>query len=193
MMKITCIVGSARTNGSTAYLINTFIKGVQENNKDVDIAKYNISEMNINYCLGCKKCYNNGVCVQNDDTINIVSDVTSSDIVVIASPSYWGDVPGQLKTYFDRNTPYGNTNKNRILTSKKGAKGIAIAVRAGKTEKENSVILDYIEHYFGHLDIEPIIRISLCETNNLIDLKEKHQSEIKYIYNIGKNITSYIK
>ena len=192
-MKVTCIVGSARTDGSTAFLIDTFIKGITDNHQNTEIKKYNISTAKIGYCLGCKKCYENGICVQNDDTDKIVEDVLSSDFVIIASPSYWGDVPGQLKTFFDRNTPYGYTNEKRIKTSKKGAKGISIAVRAGKTEKENQTILDYIEHYYGHLDIEPIIRLSICETNTLSDLKTKHQLEIDYVYNVGKNLKSYFK
>ncbi|MCM1285683.1 MAG: flavodoxin family protein [Acetobacter sp.] len=190
-MKITCLVGSARINGSTNFIVDSFIKGVHENH-DIEVKKYHISKLNINYCLGCKKCYENGICIQNDDVKNIVEDILTSDFVVIASPSYWGDVPGQLKTFFDRNTPYGNTNEKRILFSKTGAKGIAIAIRAGKTEKENSLILDYIEHYLGHLDIEPIIRISLCETDSLDDLMSKHKSELNYIYNIGKNIMMYV-
>ena len=30
MTKVTCIVGSARENGSTAYLVDTLIKGMSE-------------------------------------------------------------------------------------------------------------------------------------------------------------------
>ncbi len=190
-MKITCLVGSARNHGSTNFMVDSFIKGVNENH-DVEVKKYYISKLNIHYCLGCKKCYENGECIQNDDVKIIVEDILTSDFVIIASPSYWGDVPGQLKTFFDRNTPYGNTNEKRVLFSKTGAKGMAIAIRAGKTEKENSLILDYIEHYLGHLDIEPIIRISLCETDSLDDLLLKHGSEIDYVYHIGKRIKTYL-
>lgn len=36
---------------------------------------------------------NNGRCVQNDDVQMIVKDILSFDSVVIATPSYWADVP----------------------------------------------------------------------------------------------------
>lgn len=36
-MKVTCIVGSARTNGSSAFIVDSFIKGVRENNSDIEI------------------------------------------------------------------------------------------------------------------------------------------------------------
>ncbi len=102
-MKTTCIVGSARSDGSCAYLIDTMIKGMET--RGIMVKKYCIGAQKIAYCLGCKKCYLDGTCVQKDDVYQIVSDISDSDYVVIAAPSYWAGVPGQLKTFFDRNTP----------------------------------------------------------------------------------------
>lgn len=185
-MKATCMVGSARSNGSTAYLIDTIAKGMTE--AGIAVKKYCIGEEKINYCFGCKKCYRDGICVQKDDVHKIVSDIVDSDYVVIAAPSYWADVPGQLKTFFDRNTPYGDTNPNRILQAKRPVKGIAIAVRAGTRPQENEGILNAIQHYYGHLGIETVKRISICETDTLDDLLAKHQKVINEIYELGKHI-----
>lgn len=186
MTKVTCIVGSARENGSTAYLVDTLIKGMSEG--CVEIKKYCIGSMDIKYCRGCKLCYTNGECVQNDDVRRIVEDILSSDYVVIASPAYWADVPGQLKTFFDRNTPYGDTNPNRVLKAEKAIKGIAIAVRAGIREQENEIILNAIQHYYGHLGIETVKRISVCETDTLEDLLDKHQDIIEQLLILGRQI-----
>lgn len=185
-MKATCIVGSARLNGSTNYLIDTMIKGMKEN--AVEVKKYYIGNMNIGYCLGCKKCYTDGKCVQDDDVYKMVSDILSSDYVVIATPSYWADVTGQLKTFFDRNTPFGDTNPNRTLVAEKEIKGIAIAVRAGVRQAENDLLLNSIEHYFGHLGIDTVKKVSVLQTNTLDDLLTKHQDKINEIYEIGKSI-----
>lgn len=188
-MKVTCIVGSARSRGSCGYLVDALISGIDG---ETTVKKYSLGEMNIKYCTGCKKCYKHGVCIQNDDVKTVVEDIFSSDIVVIATPSYWADVPGQLKVFFDRNTPYGDTNKNRILKPEKNIKGIAIAVRAGKTEQENLNILNSLEHYFGHMGIEAVKRISICETDTLDDLLEKHQKEIDEIKELGKNLKNLL-
>lgn len=190
MRKAVCIVGSARSNGSTSYLIDTIIKGMSQ--AGIEAKKYCIGEQNIHYCLGCKKCYLDGVCVQQDDVHQIVSELLDSDYVVIAAPSYWADVPGQLKTFFDRTTPYGDTNPRRILKAEKHIKGIAIAVRAGIHEQENELILNSIQHYFGHLGIETVKRISICGTDSLGDLKEKHQETIEEIYRIGMDISKLL-
>lgn len=99
------------------------------------------------------------------------------------------DVPGQLKTFFDRNTPFGNTNENRILTVDKEIKGIGIAVRAGKSEKENEVILDFINHYYGHLGITPVKRFSVRAVDSLDDLIQK-KDVIDKIYNFALNTSA---
>lgn len=184
-MKVTLINGSARNNGSCAFILNKMKEAFAEN--QLDVIKYDIADMNICCCKGCKKCYIDGRCVQNDDVEMIVKDILSSDCVVIATPSYWADVPGQLKTFFDRNTPFGDTNPNRILTANKEIKGIGIAVRAGKSEKENEVILDFIEHYFGHIGIMPIKRFSIRNVDNLGDLM-KQGNIISEIYNFALSL-----
>ena len=188
-MKALCIIGSPRNNGSTAYLVDQVIKGMQE--KGIEIARYCLGSCKINYCLGCKECYVAGKCVQCDDMNKIIDDFKESDIIVIGTPDYWGDITGQLKVFFDRNTPYANTNDNRIPMKKKRY-GIAISVREGKTERENLVILDSLEHYFGHMEIEPVGRLSVTQTSTLQDLLMKHQSEIAKAYELGNNMLEMI-
>lgn len=190
MFKVTCIIGSTKTNGSTAYLVDAFIKGM---GCSVEVKKYCMGTIKINYCYGCKKCYDGGECVQHDDVKNIVLDILSSDCVVIASPSWWADVPAQLKTLFDRTTPYGDTNPDRKYKAEKAIMGIAIAVRAGTREQENQLILNSIQHYYGHLGIETVKRISVCKTDSLKNLLEERQAEIQQVYELGKQIGEIAK
>ncbi len=63
-------------------------------------------------------------------------------------------------------------------------------MRAGTRPQENELILDAIEHYYGHLGGKTVKRISICETDSLQDLQSKHQSAIQKIYELGKNITA---
>ncbi len=184
-MKVTCINGSARNNGSCAFLIGKFIDGI----KNADIVTYCMGDVDLHFCKGCKKCYIDGKCVQNDDVQKIVGDILTSDLVFIAAPSYWADIPAQLKTLFDRTTPYGDTNPNRILQANQPIKGIAVAVRAGIREQENELILNSIDHYFGHLGIQPIERISITQTNTLDDLISDHADDIKKITELANRLS----
>lgn len=184
MIKITCLVGSPRADGSCAFLIDAFMRGAEEGGAAVK--RYSIGRMDIGYCLGCKRCYEDGVCVQRDDVKDFVDDMLGSDYVVMAAPSWWAGVPAQLKTLFDRTTPYGDTNPNRICRAEKPVRGVAIAVRAGAGEQENGLILDALQHYFGHLGIETVRRISICRTDSLTDLMMGHRGDIDAVYALGR-------
>ena len=111
-MKALCIIGSPNNNGSTAYIVDKIIEGMNE--CGIISTRYCLGNQKINYCLGCKKCYEKGICIQHDDMDLIIEDLKESDIVVIGTPDYWGYVTGHLKVFFDRCTPYANTNDNRI-------------------------------------------------------------------------------
>lgn len=184
-MRALCIIGSPKNNGSTAYIVDQIIEGMEE--CGIETKRYCLGQQKINYCFGCKKCYENGKCVQHDDMDIIIEDLKEADIVVIGTPDYWGDVTGQLKVFFDRNTPYANTNDNRISMQKKRY-GISISIREGKTERENISIINSIEHYFGHMEIVPIGRITVTQTSMLDDLITNHQKEIQDAYELGKNV-----
>ena len=188
-MKAVCIIGSPRNDGSTALIVDSFIKGLIEN--EFSVKRYCLGMCKINYCLGCKKCYIDGKCVQKDDVEKIVRDICGADIVLIASPSYWGDITGQLKVFFDRNTPYGDTNENRITYPCKAAYGISVSLRAGRSEKENIHILESIEHYYGHLGITPVGRLEFREIDTVSDLKNQAGS-LEKAYLMGKNILNLL-
>lgn len=186
-MKITCINGSARENGSCNYLLDCFISGIAVS--DAETIRYCVGKADLHFCKGCKKCYTDGRCVQNDDVSGIIGNILTSDIVAIAAPSYWAGVPAQLKTLIDRTTPYGDTNPNRIVTASKHIKGVAIAVRAGVREQENELILNAIEHFYGHLGIDTVKRISITRTDTPDDLIGGHADEIGQVKELGKTLT----
>ena len=101
MAKILILNGSPRKNGKTTSLVNAFVKGAESVGNEVK--ELYLQGMNIGGCLACEGCQRNGgVCVQNDD-MQIVSEAFLwADVVVFASPQYWGTVTGQLKIVIDR-------------------------------------------------------------------------------------------
>ena len=188
-MKALCIIGSPRENGSTAYLIDKVIEGIKESGAEV--ARYCLGRAKIEYCIGCKSCEKTGRCFQNDDVNLIIKDLEDSDIVVIGSPSYWGDITGQLKVFFDRNTPYSNTNPKGTFKHRERV-GLSIAVRTGNNEEENAHIIKTIDHYFGHMGIKPAANLSVCGVAVLEDLLTK-EDVIKKAYELGVQLTEEIK
>jgi len=183
-MKALCIVGSPRENGCTAHVVESIAQGMIDTG--IEVKKYFLGNMNISYCQGCMSCHKTRKCMQNDDVDLIMSDLMKSDIILVASPSYWGDITGQLKVFIDRNTPYCNTCDGGTNIPK-GKVGIAVAVRAGQRQIENQHILDTINHYYSHLEIKPIENFTMESIMNTEDFIGREE-ELKKAYLIGSKI-----
>lgn len=186
-MKTTFIVGNPRSNGSSSIIADKIIEGMNSSNKYYgEIKKHCLGDIELKYCVGCKTCYETGKCALDDGFQNVFGEIIDSDYIVLISPSYWGDITGQTKVFFDRSTPYCDTNPNRNYPAKI-RKGISIAIRTGQNEAENIHIIETMEHYFGHLEIKPVDKLSICEVEKPSDLL-KHTETLNNAYEIGIKI-----
>lgn len=166
-VKAVCIVGSPREQGVTAKVTDVLGKGLRD--AGAEVKTFFPGSLNIAYCKGCMTCLSTRKCIQTDDMDKVMDAVAAADIVVVASPSYWGDITGQLKVFFDRSTPYGNTCDGGTIIPA-GKKGIAVAVRAGMRQTENQHLVDAMNHYFSHLEIEPAGALTIESVMNPEDL-----------------------
>ena len=188
-MKALCIIGSPKTNGSTARLVDRVIEGMES--QKIKVSRYFLDEMNINYCKGCEKCEVDRKCVQTDDMNLLIDELFRSDIVLLASPSYWGDVTGQMKTFIDRSLPLCNAKTGE--TPLPGGKvGVAVAVRAGKSKEENQHIVDTFNHYFGHLEIQPVVELTAEGIRSTSDI-ENDLIKLEKAYILGQKLASKLQ
>ena len=136
-----------------------------------------IDDYSIGYCRGCRNCHTTARCIQHDDTDRLISEFEQADVIIAVSPSYWADVPGQFKCFIDRCTPWCNTHEPHASLPA-GKKGYSIALRTGPGTKECERILDSLEHFFGHLEIQPCGRLGLCSVECFQDVVSR-KSEIE--------------
>lgn len=131
-----------------------------------------LGDFSIHYCLGCKRCYDTGRCVWQDDMEVLLEKMDEADALVIAAPSYWADVPGQFKVFIDRCTPFGDTNpdpeRHRL---KAGKRCYAIALRTGARPGECQHIIDTIEHWCGHMGIDFAGSMYFCQIEGKEDIE----------------------
>ncbi|MBQ3405291.1 MAG: flavodoxin family protein [Oscillospiraceae bacterium] len=101
MKKILILNGSPRKNGKTASLVKAFEEGAVSSGNEVK--NLYLQGMSIGGCLACEACTKNGgTCVQKDDMEQVNDAYIWADVVVYASPMFWGTVSGQLKVAIDR-------------------------------------------------------------------------------------------
>lgn len=101
MGKIVAIQGSYRANGLTTSMLKHAVKTAESLGHEVYYL--NPFDKQIGYCKGCRKCLDTEECVfKNDDMVEITKHIKECDVIFLASPVYWGNMPGIVKNLFDR-------------------------------------------------------------------------------------------
>ena len=126
-----------------------------------DVRPACIDDFEIRFCRGCRACHATARCFQRDGVEQLMALFEWADAAVCVSPSYWADVPGQFKAFIDRCTPWCNTHEPH-LSLPAGKRGYAIALRTGPGMRECERIIETIEHFYGHLEIEKRSHLGLC-------------------------------
>ena len=100
MKKVIIISTSLRTGSNSDMLANQFIEGAKAAGHEVE--KISLAEKDIKFCKGCLACQKLGKCVIKDDANDIMQKVLNADVVCWATPIYYYEMSGQMKTLIDR-------------------------------------------------------------------------------------------
>ena len=104
-MKIVAILGSPRSRGNSATIARRFRDAAVSRGAVAETFELNrLSYRGCQGCYACKKGRDN--CVLQDDLTQVLAAVETADIVLLASPVYYGDVTAQLKGFIDRSYSY---------------------------------------------------------------------------------------
>ena len=116
MVKKVLIISTSLRGGSNSdILANECAKGAKEAGHDVELLS--LKGKDIKYCIGCLyigylynirtciSCQRTGMCVQKDDIADIMAKVKNAEVIVYATPIYYYEMCGQMKTLLDRLNP----------------------------------------------------------------------------------------
>lgn len=100
-MKNVIVISTSLRNGSNSdMLADKFMEGAKAAGHHVE--KISLAGKNIQFCKGCLACQKLGRCVISDDVNDIMTRVLKADVVVWATPIYYYEMSGQMKTLIDR-------------------------------------------------------------------------------------------
>lgn len=102
-MKVLIISTSLRVNSNSNLLAKSFYEGAKSMNHDVELIS--LRDKTINFCKGCFACQKLGSCIIKDDSNEIVEKMCEADVIVWATPIYYYEMSGQMKTLIDRANP----------------------------------------------------------------------------------------
>ena len=100
MKRVIVISTSLRVGSNSDMLADKFAEGARNAGNEVE--KISLTGKNIQFCKGCFACQKLGRCVIKDDVNDITAKVLKADVVVWATPIYYYEMSGQMKTLIDR-------------------------------------------------------------------------------------------
>ena len=100
MKKVVVISTSLRLGSNSNRLAEQFAEGAKAVGNEVEFISLRGKE--IKFCIGCLSCQKTGACVIKDDVPAIMESVLNADVVCWATPIYYYEMSGQMKTLIDR-------------------------------------------------------------------------------------------
>ena len=179
--KIVILNGSPRKNGNTSMLAAAFTKGAEEAGHTV--TSFFLDGMHIGGCKGCfgghssREC----PCVQQDDMVQIYPVVKEADVVVLATPLYYWNMSGQLRTAVDRLFALEEGDGNFLRGNGKSS----ALLMAAEGHGFDDVVL-YYDHLMEHHRWENLGHVLSGSNMDVGDIQDK--KELQDAYALGKSI-----
>ncbi len=89
-----------RAGSNSEVLADSFIAGAES--ADNHVEKITLRDKTIAFCKGCLACQKTKKCVIKDDAVEIADKMCHADVIVFATPIYYYEMSGQMKTLLDR-------------------------------------------------------------------------------------------
>jgi multimeric flavodoxin WrbA len=137
-MKVIAINGSPREGGNTHILVSCVLDELKIAGIETEIIR--IGGESVRGCKACNECWKkrNQRCVIESDSINLcIEKMVQADGIIIASPTYFGNVTTEIKALIDRAGAVGCANGN-MFKRKVGA-AVVSASREGALNVYNSI------------------------------------------------------
>ncbi|MCR4825352.1 MAG: flavodoxin family protein [Bacteroidales bacterium] len=100
MKRVIVISTSLRRGSNSDMLADKFVEGAKAAGNNVE--KISLTGKEIKFCIGCLSCQKTGACIFKDDVPAIMENVLNADVVCWATPIYYYEMSGQMKTLIDR-------------------------------------------------------------------------------------------
>ena len=179
--KIVILNGSPHKNGNTSALVKAFTEGAE--NAGHTVTEFFLDSMNIHGCKGCfgGKSSLECPCVQKDDMDKIYTSVKNCDVIVLATPLYYWNMSGQIRTAIDRLFALEEGGEN-LLRGHDRACALLMAAEGHGFEDVST----YFDHLMEHLRWKNLGHVLAGGNGGVGDINGK--PEIHEAYELGQSI-----
>lgn len=188
-MKVLGINGSPRRGGNAEILLDKALEGART--KGAEIEKIVLNELNFSPCQECKDMPDDGSCIIQDDMQGLYRKIKDADVLILASPIFFGSLTSQTKMMIDRFQCLWRAKY--ILkrdTGFKRRKGAFISVEGSNRKDFFLNAKSIVKNLFATINIdykEELFCSSIDEKASIL----KHQDCLKKAFELGERIVSY--
>ncbi len=150
-MNVVCILGSPKPEGNSAFVAKRFCEALETHGAEVQTFALNsLTYRGCQACMACKTKLDR--CVLKDDLEPVLDAVREADLLVLATPVYFGEVTSQTKGFIDRTfsflTPEFKTNPDNLSRLSPGKELVFIQVQTAGREEQFGDIFPRYETFF---------------------------------------------
>lgn len=180
------IGGSPRIGGNSDILLEQVLEGAKSAGAKVD--KVILNSLKISPCQECAEMPNDGSCSIDDEMQSVYKKIQEADIVILASPVFFGSLSAQTKIMIDRFQCLWRAKyvlKNGPPLKKKS--GVFICVEASKREDFLQNAKSIVKNFFATIDAdykEELFCPGLDEKGSVL----KHPDILQKAFDLGKNL-----
>ena len=99
-MYVLGISGSPRIGGNTDILLDKALEGAAS--RDAKAEKIILNKLKFSGCQECDDLKDDGSCIVNDDMQSVYKKIEEADVIILASPIFFGSLSAQTKKMVDR-------------------------------------------------------------------------------------------
>ncbi|MDR2200066.1 MAG: flavodoxin family protein [Deltaproteobacteria bacterium] len=185
-MKIALILGSPRATSNSAKIAEKAVSALPGGDKEV--RKFVINQLGARGCQGCDSCKKKTeTCVVKDEMNQVLVACQESDVLVVASPVYIGEISAQLKLFVDRSYAWykpdfiTNPNPSRLPAGKK----LLFILTQGNPDPDcyrSGITEKYVNYFSSHgLKCASLAAVIPHDPALVEEALEKHYREVSRI------------
>ena len=143
-MYVVGISGSPKKGGNTFQYIQKAFESMQDDDAKTEVIE--IANLMFGDCIHCNWCLRNKqdsrICKQEDDAEPLLQKIKRADVLVVASPAYYGRMTGRLASLLDRTRPLIFSKPHRGCMKDKP--GVALTVAWGRNSGSETTLLSIL-------------------------------------------------
>ncbi|NQT00140.1 MAG: flavodoxin family protein [Candidatus Omnitrophica bacterium] len=185
-MKVLGILGSPLRGGNAELLLDRALAGAESNQAESE--KLILNELQFVGCQNCGGCDQTGICVIADEMQSVYEKMEQAQVVIIASPIFFGSLSAQTKAMIDRFQCCWIAKEVLGKSAGFAKKGGLILVEGTKRESFFKNAESVVKNLFAVLNIEFSKQVYCPNTDKKAEVL-KHEDCLAQAFELGKKIT----